>query len=329
MNIETAYSGQNALITGGLGFIGSNLARRLVELGANVAIVDNLDPDSGANLFNVAGIRREVRVIEADLGDETEMRSALKGQSYLFNLGGQMSHVGSMQDPFKDLRVNALAQLRLLETCRAVNPGINIVYAGTRQVYGKPQYLPVDENHLLSPLDNNGVSKRAGEMYHIVYNRVYDMSTCVLRMTNTYGPRMRIKDDKLTFIGWWVRQLLEDGEIQIFGDGSQRRDLNHVDDVTDALLRCACRPAARGKIYNLGGDPVRLLDLARLMIETHDGGKYALAPFPENRKRIDIGDYYGDYSLAQNEIGWKPRVSLREGIKRMLDFYIENMAHYL
>lgn len=329
MNIETVYSGENALVTGGLGFIGSTLARRLVELGAQVTIVDNLDPDSGANFFNVAGIRREVRVIEADLGGETSMKDAVAGQAYLFNLGGQMSHVGSMQDPFKDLNANAMAQLRLLETCRAVNPGVNIVFAGTRQVYGKPKYLPVDEKHLLSPLDNNGVSKRAGEMYHIVYNRVYGMSTCVLRMTNTYGPRMRIKDDKLTFIGWWVRQLLEGGEIQVFGDGSQRRDLNYVDDVVDALLRCACHPAARGKIYNLGGDPVSLLDLARLMIETHGGGKYALVPFPENRKRIDIGDYYGDYSLAEDEVGWKPRVSLREGVKRLMDFYAENWEQYL
>lgn len=328
MNIQTTYSGQNVLVTGGLGFIGSNLARRLVELGANVTIVDNLDPDSGANLFNVAEIRREVRVIEADLGDEAGMKSAVEGQAYLFNLGGQMSHVGSMQDPFKDLNVNAVAQLRLLEVCRAVNPGVNIVFAGTRQVYGKPKYLPVDENHLLSPLDNNGVSKRAGEMYHIVYNRVYGMSTCVLRMTNTYGPRMRIKDDKLTFIGWWVRQLLEGGEIQIFGDGSQMRDLNYVDDVVDALLRCACHPAARGKIYNLGGEPVSLLDLARLMVETFGGGKFALVPFPEDRKRIDIGNYYGDYSLAKDELGWKPCVPLREGIKRLLDFYIENKAHY-
>jgi UDP-glucose 4-epimerase len=222
-----------------------------------------------------------------------------------------------------------MAQLKLLEVCRQNNPAISIVYAGTRQVYGRPKYLPVDENHLLTPLDNNGVSKRAGEMYHIVYNRVHDMTTCVLRMTNVYGPRMRIKDDLLTFIGWWFHQLLEGKEIQIFGDGMQIRDLNYVDDVVDALLMCAVHPSARGKIYNLGGEPVRLLDLARLMIEVNGSGSYAVVPFPENRKRIDIGDYHGDYGLINADIGWQPQTPLRDGIARLLDFYRANEEHYL
>jgi UDP-glucose 4-epimerase len=329
MDIENRYFRQNALITGGLGFIGSNLARKLVELGADVTIVDNLDPDSGANPFNVQDIGDRIRIIRADIGDESEMRIAVKGQHYLFNLAGQMSHFGSMQDPFKDLNVNAVSQLRLLEACRTTNPEVNIVFAGTRQVYGRPKYLPVDESHLLTPLDNNGVSKRAGEMYHIVYNRVHGMTTSVLRMTNVYGPRMRIRDDKLTFIGWWFRQILEGEEIQIFGDGSQIRDLNHVDDVVHALLLCAANPSANGKIYNLGGEPITLLELARLMIEIHGGGRHALVPFPKDRKRIDIGDYYGDYTRIQNDLGWKPHVPLQDGIKEILDFYAKYKEHYL
>lgn len=329
MDIKAVYFQKNALITGGLGFIGSNLARKLVELGANVTIVDNFDPDSGANPFNVQDIKDRIRIIRADIGDETEMRSAVDGQHYLFNLAGQMSHYGSMQDPFRDLNINVVAQLKLLEVCRKTNPRVNIVFAGTRQVYGRPKYLPVDETHLLTPLDNNGVSKRAAEMYHIVYNRVHGMTTSVLRMTNVYGPRMRIKDDKLTFIGWWFRQLLEGEEIHIFGDGSQIRDLNHVDDVIHALLLCAAHPSANGKIYNLGGDPITLLELARLMIQIHGSGTYALVPFPENRKRIDIGDYYGDYTRIQRDLGWSPRVLLHDGIKTMLDFYIMNKEHYL
>ncbi len=328
MDIPATYSRQNVLITGGLGFIGSNLARKLVELGAVVTIVDNLDPDSGANLFNVEDIKEYLQIIRADINDEHQMKLVVKGKKYLFNLAGQMSHLGSMQDPFKDLNVNAMGQLKLLEVCRQNNPDVSIVFAGTRQVYGRPKYLPVDENHLLTPLDNNGVSKRAGEMYHIVYNRVYGMATCVLRMTNVYGPRMRIKDDLLTFIGWWFYQLLAGNDIQIFGDGMQIRDLNHVDDVINALLLCAAHPSANGKIYNLGGEPINLLSLARLMIKVNGSGNYVIVPFPESRKRIDIGDYHGDYSLIKGDVGWQPHVSLEDGIAKLLEFYRISKEHY-
>lgn len=319
---------QSVLITGGLGFIGSNLAYKLLGLGAKVTVVDNLDPDSGGNPFNVEDIKNDIQVIQADINDEDQMKRAVKGQKYLFNLAGQMSHLGSMRDPFKDLNVNTIGQLKLLEVCRQNNPEIGIVFAGTRQVYGRPKYLPVDENHLLTPLDNNGVSKRAGEMYHIVYNRVHGMSTSVLRMTNVYGPRMRIKDDMLNFIGWWFRQLLEGRKIQIFGDGMQIRDLNYVDDVVTALLLCATHPAANGKIYNLGGEPINLLNLAKLMIEVNGSGRYEIVPFPENRKRIDIGDYHGDYSLIKADLGWQPQVPLRDGISKLMEFYRENKQHY-
>ena len=328
INLTSMFLHQSVLITGGLGFIGSNLAYKLLGLGAKVTIVDNLDPDSGGNLFNVEDIKDHIQIIQADINDEAQMKHVVKGQKYLFNLAGQMSHLGSMQDPFKDLNVNTIGQLKLLEVCRQNNPEIGIVFAGTRQVYGRPKYLPVDENHLLTPLDNNGVSKRAGEMYHIVYNRVHGMSTSVLRMTNVYGPRMRIKDDKLNFIGWWFRQLLEGKDIQIFGDGMQIRDLNYVDDVVAALLLCVTHPFANGKIYNLGGDPINLLNLAKLMIEVNGSGKYEIVPFPENRKRIDIGDYHGDYSLIQSDVGWQPQVPLQEGISRLLDFYRTNKQYY-
>lgn len=329
MDIAAAYFRQKVLITGGAGFIGSNLAHKLITLGADVTIVDNLDRDSGANPFNLNGIEKTVRLIQADINDERQMAHAVRGQKFMFNLAGQTSHVGSMQDPFKDLNVNSVGQLRLLEVCRQNNPEISIVFAGTRQVYGRPKYLPVDENHLLTPLDNNGVSKRAGEMYHIVYNRVHGMTTCVLRMTNVYGPRMRIKDDLLTFIGWWFHQLLAGRDIQIFGDGRQIRDINYVDDVIHAMLLCAAHPSANGKIYNLGGLPISLLDLARLMIRVNGSGGYALVPFPENRKRIDIGDYYGDYSLIQKDVGWRPQVELETGISNLLAFYRMYKEHYL
>lgn len=329
MNIEQEYRGQAVLITGGLGLIGSNLAHRLLAIGSQVTILDNLEPGSGANLFNVEGIRGQIEVVQSGLDDVAQLTDAIRGKTVLFNLAGQTSHLGSMQNPMRDLNVNTACQVNLLEICRLHNPGIRIVFAGTRQVYGRPHYLPVDESHLLTPIDNNGVSKRAGEMYHIVYNLVHGIQTCVLRMTNVYGPRMRIKDDRLTFLGWWVRQLLEGSPIQIYGDGSQIRDLNYVDDVVEALLLCAAAPVASGKVYNLGGMPIRLLDLARKMIEIYGQGSYELVPFPESRKRIDIGDYYGDYSLIQTDVGWAPRISLPEGIGLLLDYFSRHKEHYL
>lgn len=328
MDIKNIFSHQRVLVTGGLGFIGSNLAHRLVELNAVVTLVDNSDPDCGSNDANIAEIRDQVHIIQADINDETQMPDVVQGQKFLFNLAGHASHIGSMQDPLKDLNANAVAQLRLLEACRKANPEIRIVFAGTRQVYGRAKYLPVDENHLLTPLDNNGVSKRTGEMYHIVCNRIYGMWTSVLRMTNVYGPRMRVKDDRLTFIGWWFRQLINGDSLHIFGTGEQIRDLNYVDDVIDALLLCVADPSARGKIYNLGGKPISLRDLAQTMIDVHGRGEYALVPFPEDRKPINIGDYYGDYKLIQTDLGWQPRTPLKEGIAKSLKFYTENKDHY-
>lgn len=329
IDVNSSYFQKNVLITGGAGFIGSNLASTLLGLGATVTIFDNFESDSGANRFNLEGIDNHIRLIQADIRDEVAMKDAVQGQDFLFNLAGQMSHIGSMQDPFKDLYVNTVGQLNLLEVCRQHNPKIRVVYAGTRQVYGRPKYLPVDEKHLLTPLDNNGVSKRAGEMYHIVYHHVHGMATCVLRMTNTYGERMRIKDDKLTFIGWWIQRILTGNEIQIFGDGKQIRDFNHVSDVIRAMLLCAVNPAADGKIYNLGGEPISLIDLAALLVEVSGSGAFTTVPFPENRKRIDIGGYYGDYSLIKNEIGWQPQVSLKDGLAQMLAFYREHKSYYL
>lgn len=329
MDVNLKYFQKNVLITGGAGFIGSNLARTLLDLGSTVTVYDSFEADSGANHVNLDGIEDRIQLIQADIRDEAAMKAAVHEQDFLFNLAGQMSHIGSMQDPFKDLYVNTVGQLNLLEVCRQYNPKIRIVFAGTRQVYGRPKYLPVDENHLLTPLDNNGVSKRAGEMYHIVYHHVHGMATCVLRMTNTYGERMRIKDDKLTFIGWWIQRILTGNEIQIFGDGKQIRDFNHVSDVIQAMLLCAVNPVAEGKIYNLGGEPISLIDLAQLLVEVNGSGSFVTVPFPEKRKRIDIGGYYGDYSLIKNEIGWQPQVSLRDGLKRMLAFYQENKVHYL
>jgi len=323
------FSSSKVLITGGLGFIGSTLARRLVELGAQVTLVDSLIPEYGGSLFNIAGIEERVRVNISDVRDEHSMRYLVQGQDVLFNLAGQTSHMDSMQDPFTDLEINARAQLAILETCRRYNPDIKIVFASTRQIYGKPDTLPVNEKHLLRPVDVNGINKMAGEWYHILYNNVYGLRACALRLTNTYGPRMRVKDARQTFLGVWIRLLVEGRPFEVWG-GEQVRDFTYADDAVDALLRAATHDEANGKAYNLGGDRVvTLSELADLLVAANGGGQYVVREFPADRKRIDIGDYYADDRLIRQELGWRPQVSLRDGLARTVQFYRQNLEHYV
>lgn len=324
-----AYADKRVLITGGLGFIGSNLARRMVGLGAKVMLVDSMIPQCGGTLFNIAGIESQVKVNITDVRDQYSMDYLIQGQDYLFNLAGQTSHVDSMKDPHNDMDINCRAQLSMLEACRRRNPGIKIVFASTRQIYGKPQYLPVDERHPLQPVDVNGINKMAGEWYHILYNNVYHIRACVLRLTNTYGPRMRVKDARQMFMGIWFRLLIEGKPIQVFGDGTQVRDFNYVDDVVDAFLLAGASDEANGQVFNLGADdPINLRDLAALLVEINGGGEYRLVPFPSERKAIDIGDYYADYSKIRSILGWAPKVPLREGLIPTLAYYREHSDKY-
>ena len=328
-DVAEAYRGRRVLVTGGLGFIGSNLARRLVELGAEVVLLDSLIPEYGGNRANIAGIEDAVRVDVSDVRDADAMRAAIAGQEVLFNLAGQTSHVDSLHDPFTDLDINCRSQLSILETCRHESPDVKVVFASTRQLYGRPQYLPVDERHPVAPVDPNGVNKAAGESYHLVYGQVYGLRTCVLRLTNTYGPRMRVKDDRQTFLGTWLRLAVEGGELAIFGDGSQRRDFTYVDDAVDAFLLAGARPEADGEVFNLGGaPPISLRDLAELLVEVAGGGSFRLVPFPEERASIDIGDYFADDSKMRSTLGWAPEVPLREGLRRSLDYYREHAVAY-
>lgn len=328
-NYRTALANADCLITGGLGFIGSNLARRLVELGARVTLVDSLIPEFGGNQFNIAGIEDKVRVNIADVRDESSMDYLVQGRDYLFNLAGQTSHLDSMRDPYTDLEINCRAQLSILEACRKQNPRVKIVYASTRQIYGKPDYLPVDERHLLHPTDVNGINKMAGEWYHILYNNVHNIRAVSLRLTNTYGPRMRVKDARQTFLGIWVKRLIDGEPIEIWGDGKQIRDFNYVDDVVEALLVSATSDDANGHIFNLGSDEtINHRDLADLCVKINGGGDYKIIPYPADRKPIDIGDYYADYRMIRGKLGWSPKINLHEGLKRTLEFYRKNKEHY-
>jgi UDP-glucose 4-epimerase len=318
------------LITGGLGFIGSNLARRLVECGNSVTVVDSLIPEYGGNLRNLHHLKNQIVVNLSDVRDPFSINELIKGQDYLFNLAGQTSHLDSMNDPFTDLDINAKAQLSILEACRKNNRDIRIVFASTRQVYGKPQHLPVNEKHPLNPVDVNGINKIAGEQYHLLYNQVYGIRSSVLRLTNTYGPRMRIKDARQTFLGIWIRNLIEKKPIQVFGDGKQRRDYNYVEDVVDALIIAATENKAIGRVYNLGApDPMSLSETAKIMCHGFEAATWNLVPFPKDRKAIDVGDFICDYSSFSSAFGWEPKIKFEEGIKRSLEYFQSELEHYI
>jgi UDP-glucose 4-epimerase len=327
--VHAVFKGRKALITGGLGFIASNLARRLVDLGAEVVLADSLVPEYGGNLFNISGIESRARVNISDVRDPHSMRHIIRGQDYLFNLAGQTSHQDSMEDPHTDLEINCRAQLTILEACRRYNPAVRIVFASTRQIYGRPERLPVDETHLLRPVDVNGINKMAGEWYHVLYNNVYGLRASALRLTNTYGPRMRVKDARQTFLGVWIRAIVEGKPFEVW-EGQQLRDFTYVDDAVDAFLLAAASDEASGQVMNLGGDRViSLKDLADLLLEVNGGGKYTIRSFPPERKRIDIGDYYADFSRARSLLGWQPRVRLEEGLARTLAFYRRHLGRYM
>lgn len=315
------YAGRPVLVTGGLGFIGSNLARRLADLGARVLVVDSLIPEYGGNPANLSGYDDRVRVNIADVRGHG-IDYLVRGHDVIFNLAGQVSHIDSMQNPFTDLDINCRAQLSILEACRKGNPGAKLVYASTRQIYGTADYLPLDERHPVHPTDVNGINKMAGEWYHILYNNVYGLRACSLRLTNTYGPRMLVKHSRQTALGWFVRQAIDDHEIEIWGDGRQRRDYTYVDDVVEAFVRAGMTEAVNGRVVNLGGRaPIDHLELIQTLIDVAGTGRFRVIPFPPDRKAIDIGDVYSSYALAHELLGWEPVVALRDGLARTVAFY--------
>jgi UDP-glucose 4-epimerase len=324
------YRGRRVMITGGLGFIGSNLARRLVDLGADVLLVDSLIPDYGGNLFNIAGIEDRVRVNVADVRQASTMNYLVQDREILFNLAGQVSHIDSMRDPHTDLEINCTSQLTILEACRRHNPRAKVIYASTRQIYGKPDFLPVTERHLVRPTDVNGINKAAGEYYHLVYNNVFGVRACALRLTNVFGPRQLLRHNRQGFIAWFIRLVVEDKEIQVFGDGSQVRDFVYVDDAVQAFLLAGATDACDGEAFNVGGnEPIAHRDLVRLLVDIAGTGRYRFVEWPPEKKVIDIGSFYADSSRFNAACGWMPAVSLRDGLARTVAYYREHLGEYV
>ncbi|MFN5074632.1 MAG: NAD-dependent epimerase/dehydratase family protein [Planctomyces sp.] len=324
-----AWAKRRVLVTGGMGFIGSTLAIRLAELGADVTVLDSLTPEYGGNPANLAGYEGRIRVNISDVRDVHSLKYLVQGQQVLFNLAGQTSHLDSMQDPFTDLEINCRAQLSILETCRTHHPELRLVFASTRQLYGRPDYLPVDERHPLRPVDVNGINKLSGEFYHLLYQQVYGIPTTVLRLTNTFGPRMRIRDARQTFVGIWIRRILEGQPFEVWG-GEQLRDFTYVDDCVDAMLLAATWPQAVGRCYNLGGmTPVSLATLAERLVLVNGSGQFVRRDFPADRKKIDLGDFYSDDQMIRDELGWNPVTDLDQALSRTLEYYRTRLDLYI
>ena len=328
MTDNPAFKDKRILITGGLGFIGSTLAYRLADMGGDITVIDSLFPDYGGNKFNINGIESRVKEVIGDVRDRTLMNELVKDKDLIFNLAGTLSHTDSMKDPFTDLEINCVAQLSLLESCRKYNPAVKILFAGTRGQYGKADYLPVDEKHLMHPTDVNGINNMAGEWYHILYNNVYGIRACSLRLTNTYGPRHQMKHHKQGIINWFIRQIIDGQKVRIFGDGRQIRDTNYVDDVVEAMLLAMADENTNGQVYNIGGTPINLVDIVEMMIKLNKDGSCEIVPFPKESKQIEIGDYIADYSKFKKTTGWTPKIPLEDGLKRTFEYYRQNKRRY-
>lgn len=327
-----SWRGRRVVVTGGAGFLGSNLVHALVAQGAQATSIDAMLAGGGANQVNLAGLGPGLATIDADLRaiDDGALAACLRDADAVFHLAAQTGHMASMDAPLDDLAINATATLRLLEALRRANPRARLVLASTRQVYGRPRALPVDEGHPIDPPDCNGVSKLAAEGYATVYARVHGIPATVLRLTNCYGARMRIRDARQTFLGIWIRAALRGETFEVWG-GEQLRDLTYADDAVAAMLAVARAPAAAvtGRIFNVGGcTPVSLRDLAAMVVAAAGAGSYRTVPFPPDRKPIDIGSYVADDHALRLATGWAPRVDLAAGLRATLDYYRHRLDAY-
>ena len=323
------FAGKRVLVTGGLGFIGSNLAVRLARDGAQVTVIDSSVRGCGANPFNIAFSSPKIDVINDDIGALFAYKSAISGTDVVFNMAGEISHINSMRDPVRDLELNTTAQLRFLLALREICPGVRVVYASTRQVYGVPQYLPINESHPVNPIDFNGIHKHAAASYHRLLDASSEIDATILRLTNVYGPRMALNIPEQGVLGHFFRRALLGQDLEVFGDGQQLRDPVYIDDIVEVCLLAGSRSRLPVANLNVGGrDALHLADIARVLAAA-GGGQLRFRPFPEGHKSIDIGSFSTDNSLIRETLGWEPQVPFAEGARRTLEYYREHQGHYL
>ena len=332
VDMEKEYRGKKVLITGGLGFIGSSIARELVGFGSEVTILDANLARYGGNYFNLAGVEDKVVVDEGDIRDTSTLNRHIFGKDIIFNLAAQVDHNFGMQNPHLDIDINCKGHINVLEECRKNNPDARIVFPGSRMQYGKvsDSDLPVHETHQLNPLSIYAANKTVGELYYLAYHNHHKLDTVSLRVTNPFGPRAQVKHPGYCIVNWFVRQSLEGKDINIFGDGSQVRDYIFIDDLTNAFLIAGVHPNAKGRIYNVGsGIPMRFADMAKQVMEFSNGGQVKHVPWPENYENVETGNFYADITRIHSELGWTPKTSFEEGLKKTVDFYRANLARYI
>lgn len=328
-NLESTYHGKKILITGGLGFLGSNLANRLVELGSKVTLLDSFLPLHGANLFNVRKIARKVRMVKGDIRNASLMKRLVKGQDIIFNIAAQTSHTDSIERPFLDVDINARGQINLLESCRKFAPETRVVYCSSRAVYGSAPVRRVSEKCPPNPMDIYAVNKLAGEHYHQIYSRVHNLKTVVLRVSNGYGPRAQMKQPSFGILNWFIRLAVDDSDIKIFGDGNQVRDYLHVDDISSAFLIAGARVFAGCPVYNVGtGRGIRLIEIVKKIVRIAGKGRIVHVPWPAKNKKIDVGDFIADVTKIKRDLDWTDSVPLDQGLQKTITYYQKHKSHY-
>jgi UDP-glucose 4-epimerase len=327
--MKNPLEGKKVMITGGLGMIGSTLAHKLVAVGAKVTLVDNCMEPYGANIYNVHGIRSQVRITIADIRDKDAMQHLVRGKDFVFNLAAQVSQNDSLQSRFLDADINYLGHLNVLENIRQHCPTAVVFHAGSRLQFGKIENVPVDESHPLAPLTPYALNKTAAEAMYQIYQDLYGIHCVLFRIANAYGPRSQMKHSKYSMVNWFIRQAMENRQIEIFGDGGQVRDYIYVEDVADAFLKAAATPAAHGQVFNIGsGEGTSFRDMVEMILTTVGAGSVAHVPWPEQYLNVETGDYVTNISKFRRVTGWSPAVLIEEGIQNTYDYYKRHKSHY-
>lgn len=329
MNQAEAFAGKKVMITGGLGMIGSTIARKLVPLGARVTLVDAFIEPYGANDFNIEDVQSQVQISVTDIRDKDAIRHLVKGQDIIFNLAGQVSHNDSLNNPFLDADINYIGHLNVLECVRENAPDAVVLFAGSRLQFGRIEKNPVDESHPLRPRTPYALNKTAAENMYLFYNQIHQLRCVVFRIANPYGPRSQMKHSKYSMVNWFIRQAMDNQVIRVFGDGLQVRDYIYVDDLAEAFIRASVSDKCMGKVFNVGsGVGVRFRDMAGTIVHAAKGGRVEFVPWPTDYINVETGDYVTDIARIRGAIDWKPATDFNAGVELTCEYYRQNKSHY-